>query len=60
VACERYRRVEGSWPNALADIVPHYLPQVPQYEFEDGPISLELHGDNLVIGAAAGPRVDDK
>ncbi len=53
LACERFRRTTGKWPDALGDTVPRYLPRVPQYEFEEGPISLEHHGDNLVIGGPA-------
>lgn len=38
VAAERFRLANGRWPETLAELTPHFLPQVPLDPFADAPL----------------------
>jgi hypothetical protein len=61
LAAERYRRARGSWPAALADLVPGYFTAVPTDPADGRPLRCERLPDgirihSLATAAAAGPR----
>jgi hypothetical protein len=61
LAAERYRRAHGSWPAALADLVPGYLAAVPADPLDGKPLRYERLPDgvrihSLATAPAAGPR----
>jgi hypothetical protein len=49
VAAVRYRRTHGSWPEALAELVPDYLSQIPQDPYAEGPFRYRRLPTGLVI-----------
>ncbi len=51
VAAERYRRKHGSWPPALADLVPHYLSAVPRDPFDGQPLRYRRTDNGAIIYA---------
>jgi hypothetical protein len=53
VAAERYRRAHGSWPAALADLVPGYLSEVPTDPHDGQPLRCERLPDGLRIHSLA-------
>jgi hypothetical protein len=42
VALERFRRDKGRWPEALSELVPAYLPQLPQDEFANAALQYSV------------------
>jgi hypothetical protein len=38
LACEEYRLKHGGWPPSLSELVPEFLPQVPEDPFDQKPI----------------------
>jgi hypothetical protein len=59
LAAERYRRVEGHWPEGIADLVPRYLAAVPSDPFDGQPLRMRRFGEGLVIYSIGENRVDD-
>jgi hypothetical protein len=49
VAAERYRRAHGRWPDALADLTPALLPEVPRDPFDGAPLRYRRLGDGAGI-----------
>jgi tRNA A-37 threonylcarbamoyl transferase component Bud32 len=49
VAAERYRRAHGRWPDALADMTPALLPEVPRDPFDGARLRYRRLGDGAVI-----------
>ncbi|QJW93517.1 hypothetical protein [Frigoriglobus tundricola] len=49
VACERYRLKNGRWPGALADLVPAFLPAIPQSPFDGKPLSYRVFPDRIAV-----------
>ncbi len=49
VALERYRRANHRWPDALADLVPTYLSEVPLDPFDGAPLRYRRLDDGVVI-----------
>ncbi len=44
VALERFKRDKGRWPEMLNELVPGYLPSVPQDEFANAPLMYAVAG----------------
>jgi hypothetical protein len=49
LAVERYRRAKDHWPNALVELVPGYLPNVPLDPFNGAPLRYRRLDDGVVI-----------
>lgn len=54
VAANRFRRATGAYPLALEELVPDYLPAVPQDPFGDGPIGYNVQQRTLHSVGEAG------
>jgi hypothetical protein len=59
LACERYRRQIGRWPESLAAIPRDILPAVPEDPYTGRPLSYRLTDDGAVAYAAGPNGVDD-
>jgi hypothetical protein len=59
LAAERYRRDKGRWPEALTDLVPDYLPQVPTDLFDGGPLHYRRLEDGVVVYSVGPDGQDD-
>jgi hypothetical protein len=59
IAAERYRLVEGRWPESLDVLVPRYLAAVPTDPFDGQPLRLKRSEDGLVIYSVGVDRKDD-
>jgi hypothetical protein len=60
IACERYRRANGRWPNTLAEIPNTILPAVPTDPFDGLPLRFSrVEEDGLVIYSVGPDRTDD-
>jgi hypothetical protein len=59
VAAERYRRDKGRWPEALTDLVPDYLAQVPTDLFDGGPLHYRRLEDGVVVYSVGPDGQDD-
>jgi hypothetical protein len=61
IAAERYRVRFGRWPDALADLVPEFLPAVPEDVFSGGPLRYERLADGVRISSVVGhdPTVEE-
>lgn len=49
VACERFRLKHGRFPDALAELVPEFLPSVPVNPFDGKPLTFRALGDRVAI-----------
>src|SRR5262249_12093808 len=49
IACERFRRKHGRWPNDPAELVPGYLPAVPLNPFDGKPITYRTFPDRIAV-----------
>ena len=59
LACERYRRQYGRWPESLAAIPRDILPQVPEDPYTGRPLAYRLTDDGAVVYAVGSNGVDD-
>lgn len=59
VACERFRRANGRWPNDLAEIPRSVLPAVPADPFDGRPLRFRRVADGVVVYAVGPDLVDD-
>jgi hypothetical protein len=59
VAAERYRREHGDWPQAVADLVPGYLPAVPLDPFDGQPLRYRRTDSGAVIYSVGEDGRDD-
>jgi hypothetical protein len=59
LAAERYRRDKGRWPEALTDLVPDYLPDVPTDPYDGGPLHCRRLDDGMVIYSFGPDGQDD-
>jgi hypothetical protein len=59
IACERHRQAEGSWPCALAELVPEYLSSVPTDPYDGKPLRLARLADGLVVYSVGPDGSDD-
>ncbi|HEX4612239.1 MAG TPA: hypothetical protein VH092_28855 [Urbifossiella sp.] len=59
LACERYRRAHGRWPDALADLAPVFLPAVPFDPFDNQPLRYRRLPDGAVVYSIGPNRLDD-
>ncbi len=59
IAVERFRRREGRLPDALEDLVPDFLSQVPVDPFDGSEIRYIARSDAYLIYTCGGNRVDD-
>ncbi|QJW93515.1 hypothetical protein [Frigoriglobus tundricola] len=49
IACERFRRKNGRWPGALTDLLPAFLPAVPQNPFDGTPLSYRTFQNRIAV-----------
>lgn len=59
VAAERFRRDKGRWPEALAELVPAYLPAVPADPYDSRPLRLKRTAEGLAIYSVGPDRKDN-
>ncbi len=60
LALERYRLTEGHYPDTLADLVPTYLPELPQDPFNPGhPINYLLRDGLPILYSVGSNGIDD-
>lgn len=59
LACERYRRLYGHWPESLAAIPSGILPQVPEDPYTGRPLLYRRTTDGVVVYAVGSNGVDD-
>jgi hypothetical protein len=59
VAAERYRRANGRWPEALAQLVPGYLARVPADPFDGKPLRLRRRDDGVTVYSVGPDGKDD-
>jgi hypothetical protein len=59
IAGERYRRVNGRWPETFDELVPHWLEKVPADPFANGPLRLRRLADGLFVYSVGFDRRDD-
>jgi ABC-type Na+ efflux pump permease subunit len=59
LACERYRLARGKWPQKLQDLVPIYLPGVPDDPYDGKPLRLRRFKDGVVIYSVGPDLIDD-
>ncbi|HPT16360.1 MAG TPA: hypothetical protein PK388_03670 [Kiritimatiellia bacterium] len=57
VACNRFQRDKGNWPDNLQDVVPNYLPEVPRDPYDGAPFRYSAE-EGLVW--AAGTNLTDE
>jgi hypothetical protein len=58
LATELYKRKTGDWPGSIGDLVPRYLPSIPEDPFTGGDIRLAIRDGHPVV-YAVGPDGDD-
>ncbi len=58
VGCERYRLKHGRWPDALGDLVPAFLADVPTSPFDGGPLRFRRRADGVTVDAVYWERTD--
>jgi hypothetical protein len=59
LAAERYRLQHNRWPDALTDLVPDFLQEVPEDVFSDDPLRIKKLDDGLVIYSLGDDFTDD-
>lgn len=59
LACERFRREKGRWPNGWTELVPVYLSAPPLDPFAGKPLQLRLDATGLVIYSLGEDGLDD-
>jgi hypothetical protein len=59
IAAELYRRKIGKWPERLEDLVPKYLPYVPNDPFTDTPMRFKVSADGLKVYSLGRDTQDD-
>jgi hypothetical protein len=59
IAVERYRLALGKLPDALGDLVPKYLPSVPEDPFDGQPIRFKHVEEGYVIYSIGPDGIDD-
>ena len=58
IACERYRRKHGKLPEALEELVPDFLPEVPADPFDGEPLRYLVAEDGYLV-YSVGPDATD-
>jgi hypothetical protein len=59
VATERYRRVNGKWPEKLTDLVPKYLEKVPRDPYDGEPLRYRRLPDGVVVYSVSQDLTDN-
>ena len=59
VALERHRLAHGEYPKELAQLVPAFLPAVPQDLFDEQPLKYAREGDSYILYSVGENMVDD-
>jgi hypothetical protein len=59
IALELYRRRHGSYPKALTELTPEYLPQIPADRITGDPVKYRLIDGKPVVYSVGADRVDD-
>lgn len=59
IAAELYRRKHRNWPEKLEDLVPAFLPQIPNDPFTDMPMKMKLSADELKVYSNGSDLQDD-
>ncbi|MDZ4783840.1 MAG: hypothetical protein SGJ19_26630 [Planctomycetia bacterium] len=49
LACERYRLAHGVYPTSVEQLVPDFLPAVPNFKHFHGPLRILQDGEDLVV-----------
>jgi hypothetical protein len=49
LACERFRLANGRWPDALGQLVPDYLDDIPVDQYTVQPLKLKRRANGIVI-----------
>lgn len=58
LALERYRLVNGKWPETLAELAPRYLSEVPLDPFDGAPLRLVRRGSALIVYSVSQDKQD--
>ncbi len=58
VAAERFRLAKGRWPTTLAELVPHFLDEVPRDPFDGQPLRYVRKSEGPVIYSVSYDRED--
>jgi hypothetical protein len=59
IACERWLRRHGHWPQSLQQLVTDYLAQVPEDPFDGKPLRYRRLADGVVVYSIGGNGRDD-
>ncbi len=59
VALERYRRDQGGYPEALDDLIPKYIDEIPKDPFTDGAFVYKHAGEDYQLHSAGANEKDD-
>jgi hypothetical protein len=59
IAMERFRLGTGSWPRSLDELIPEFLPAVPQDGFDGQPLRYRLTEEGPVVYSVGFDRDDD-
>lgn len=58
IGAELYKRKTGDWPESVGELVPRYLPEIPEDPFTGGAIGFAIRDGHPVV-YAVGPDGDD-
>ncbi len=59
LACERYRQKHNQWPGKLEQLVPEFLPSVPNDPFTGKPFLLKTLPDGIIIYSIGKNEIDE-
>jgi len=59
IAAELYRRRQGIWPRKLENLVPKYLPRVPDDPFTDNPLQVKASEEHFAVYSLGRDMQDD-
>jgi len=59
IAAELYRRKNGKWPETLEDLVPKFLPRVPDDPFMDAPMRFTVSASGFKVYSLGRDMQDD-
>jgi hypothetical protein len=59
IACERYRRAHGSYPDALQALVPEFLSSVPVDHWDGQPLRYAVRDGAAILWSVGPDRADD-
>jgi ABC-type transport system involved in multi-copper enzyme maturation permease subunit len=59
IACERFRLVNGRWPNRLEELIPKYLTQIPPDPYDGKPLRFKRRPDSVVVYSVGADLIDN-